>query len=66
MTNCPPKLVIDWKCDKAVSSTVPVPEMGTSAAGNEFWLNFYQIEFEMVARYLCGIVQSTPRSKLKM
>jgi len=36
---------------------VAVTVTGKSAAGNELWLNFYQIEFEMVARHVCGIVQ---------
>lgn len=51
------KLIIDQICDKMVLSSVPVKEMGRSAAGSEFWLNFYQLDFEMVARCPCEIVQ---------
>lgn len=50
------KLVPDWKCDKVVSSSVPVTEMVKSATGSEFWLNFHQTEFEMGERQPNGIV----------
>lgn len=30
------KLVTDWKCDKVVSSSVPVIELKKSAAGSDF------------------------------
>ena len=55
MPNCKKKLATDWKCDKAVSSSAAVTVMGKLVAGNEFWLNFYQIEFEGLARYLHGL-----------
>lgn len=51
------KVVTGQICDKVVLSAVPVTDMGMLTAGSEFWLNFHQLQFEMVARYPCGIVQ---------
>ena len=52
--SCP----INWLLTRNVKSSFKLSgSHRKSAAGSEFWLNFYQIEFEMVARHVCEIVQ---------